>query len=218
MGAGQMLSSAERLRLGLLVGSGLLVAVIGGFLEYAHYRTHRIIRDLPGRLGATITKEFGAYTYSQSLQGKTVFTIHAAQAVQHKDGNYTLHDVNMVMYGRKGDRADHISGSQFEYDEKSGLVHAVGVVHLDLQTPPAAGDTAKPRAGRDGAASDRVIHITTSGLVYSQKASVATTDQEIEFSFAGLTGRALGAESNSSTGHVVLQSAVEMSGIEHGQP
>src|SRR6202140_2364176 len=155
-----MRSSVERLRVGLVVGAGLLVAVIAAFLSYAHYRTHRILHDLPGRLGASITKEFGSYTYSQSLQGKTVFTIHAAQAVQHKDGNYTLHDVNMVMYGRKGDRADHISGSQFEYDEKSGLVHAVGVVHLDLQTPAASGDTAKARTGRDGAANDRVIHIT----------------------------------------------------------
>jgi lipopolysaccharide export system protein LptA len=253
-----MLSSVERLRMGLLVGAGLLLTVIGGFLGYAHYRTHRIIRDLPGRLGATITKEFGSYTYSQSLQGKTVFTIHAAQAIQHKDGNYTLHDVNMVMYGRKGDRADHIAGSQFEYDQKTGMVHAVGVVHLDLEAPPAnsplpgesvagmstpsaagppgagqvgkraasqsvAGEKAggKPSAvaaGKDGAANDRVIHITTSGLVYSQKSNVAQTDQEIEFSFAGLTGRALGAEYDSNTGHVVLRAAVEVSGLERGQP
>jgi lipopolysaccharide export system protein LptA len=232
MVAGQMLSSVERLRMGLLVGAGLLVAVIGGFLWYAHYRTHRILRDLPGRLGATITKQFGAYTYSQSLQGKTVFTIHAAQAVQHTDGNYTLHDVNMVMYGRKGDRADHISGSEFEYDQKAGLVHAVGIVHLDLEAPPADGAPGKPVAGqgdsqnaaakpkpaRDGAANDRVIHITTSGLVYSQKQNLATTDQEIEFSFAGLTGRALGAQYNSATGYVVLQAAVEVSGLERGQP
>ena len=142
-----MLTSVERLRIGLLVGSGLLVAVIGGFLEYAHYRTHRIIHDLPGRLGATITKEFGSYTYSQSVQGKTVFTIHAAQAVQHKNGNYTLHDVNLVMYGTKGDRADHISGSQFEYDEKTGVVHAVGIVHLDLQAPAPEGEPGKQAAG-----------------------------------------------------------------------
>src|SRR5271168_3084978 len=148
-----MLSSVERLRMGLLVGAGLLVAVIGGFLWYAHYRTHRILRDLPARLGASISKQFGAYTYSQSLEGKTVFTIHAAQAIQHTDGNYTLHDVNMVLYGRKGDRADHISGSQFEYDQKAGLVHAVGVVHLDLQAPPAAGPSGtagKPAAAQEG--------------------------------------------------------------------
>jgi lipopolysaccharide export system protein LptA len=229
-----MLSSVERLRMGLLVGAGLLVAVIGGFLEYAHYRTHRILRDLPGRLGASISKEFGAYTYSQSLQGKTVFTIHAAQAIQHTNGNYTLHDVNMVMYGRKGDRADHISGSEFEYDQKAGLVHAVGVVHLDLQAPPAeeaakpaagagsglgtgATAAAKPKPAKDGAGNDRVIHITTSGLVYSQKQNLATTDREVEFSFSGLTGRALGAQYNSQTGYVVLQSAVEVSGLERGQ-
>ena len=228
-----MHSSVERLRIGLLVGVGLLVAVIAAFLSYAHYRTHRILHDLPGRLGASITKEFGSYTYSQSVQGKTVFTIHAAQAVQHKNGNYTLHDVNLVMYGTKGDRADHISGSQFEYDEKAGVVHAVGLVHLDLQAPAAEGEAGKQQSGekpageqpkgrasavKDGAASDRVIHITTSGLVYSQKQAVAATDEQIEFSFAGLTGRALGAEYDANTGHVVLRSAVEVSGLERGQP
>ena len=72
-----MLSSVERLRMGLLVVAGLLVAVIGGFLWYAHYRTHRILRDLPGRLGASISKQFGAYTYSQSLQGRKIYTIRA---------------------------------------------------------------------------------------------------------------------------------------------
>lgn len=218
-----MRSSIERLRVGLLVGAAVLVAVIAGFLGYAHYRAHRILKDLPGMLGATITKEFNGYTYSQSLKGKTVFTLHAAKAVQRKDGTYTLHDVAMTMYGRRGDRNDHISGAQFEYDEKAGVVRAVGVVHLDLQAADSAAGLAGglPVAGRAGSArsskASRVIHVTTSGLVYTQKLGVAATPEAIEFDSNGLRGHAVGAEYDSDTGHVVLQTAVRVEGTEQGK-
>ena len=72
--------SVERLRIGLLVGAGLLVVVIAAFLGYARYRIQRGIAGLPGRLGATITRESNGYTYSQSDGKKTVFTIHAAKS------------------------------------------------------------------------------------------------------------------------------------------
>ena len=94
------------------------MVVLAGFFGYARYKLHRALVDLPGRLGATITKEFNGYTYSQSDHGKTVFTIHASKAVQHTDGTLTLHDVSMILYGKKGDRADRISGDEFEYDTK----------------------------------------------------------------------------------------------------
>src|SRR5580698_3038691 len=85
--------SVERLRVWLLVGAGLLVMVIAGFLGYAHYRAHRFLTNLPKKLGIDIRQETNAFTYSQSVGSKTVYTIHAAKAIQHKDGNYTLRDV-----------------------------------------------------------------------------------------------------------------------------
>jgi lipopolysaccharide export system protein LptA len=222
-----MRTSVERLRIGLLAGAGLLVLVIAGFLGYARYRIHRAIGKLPERLGATITKEFNGYTYSQSDGKRTIFTIHASKATQHEDGKYSLHDVNMVLYGHTGDRADHISGSDFEYDTKEEVVRAIGVVHLDLEAPaPESGDARKHLAGAQEADAGRgeagpgkrVVHVKTSGLVYSKKLSTATTDEGIEFAFGGFTGHAVGAQYNSDTGHVVLQSAVTVSGVDKGKP
>ena len=218
-----MRTSVERLRIGLLVGAGLLVLLIAAFLGYARYKVHRALVDLPGKLGASITKEFNGYTYSQSDGKKTIFTIHAAKAVQHKDGTYSLHDVNMVLYGKKGDRADHISGDDFEYDTKEEVIRAVGIVHLDLQAPEAAGtdssESAKHLAGAstmhdEAVPGSRVIHVKTSGLVYLKKLGVAATQEEIEFGFGGFTGHAVGAEYNSDTGRVVLQSAITVSGLD----
>ena len=213
--------------MGLLVGAGLLVLVIAAFFGYARYKIYRSIGKLPERLGATITKEFNGYTYSQSDGKRTIFTIHASKATQHEDGTYSLHDVNMILYGHSGDRADHISGSDFEYDTKAEEVRAAGVVHLDLEAPaPENGDARKHLAGASEADASRgeagpgkrVIHVKTSGLVYSKKLSTATTDQGIEFAFGGFTGHAVGAEYNSDTGHVVLQSAVTVSGVDKGRP
>jgi len=221
--------SVERLRVWLLAGAVLLVIVIAAFLGYARYRAHRFLTELPGKLGADIRQETNSFTYSQSggPEGKTLYTIHAAKAIQHKDGRYTLRDVGIVLYGRKQERADRIYGSEFEYDQKAGVVRAMGEVHLDLEAPTAKDAHAKMdyAAGKDlkGKGEHEVddahlIHVTTSGLVYLEKLGVAATDQEIEFEAGGVKGQAVGADYSSDTGVVVLHSAVKMVGLEKGQP
>src|SRR5271154_521605 len=176
--------SVDRLRVWLLVGAGLLVIVVASFLGYAHYRAHRFLRDLPQKLGVDVRRETNNITYSQSVEGRTVYTIHAAKAVERSDGKMTLHDVGIVLYGRKQDRADRIYGNEFEYDPKNQVIRAVGEVHIDLQAPQAADSNAKMdyaagkdlhgattgvAAGEHEATDERLIHVTTSGLVFLQK-------------------------------------------------
>src|SRR5271170_862999 len=229
--------SVERLRVWLLVGAGLLVVVVAAFLGYAHYRKHRYLANLPAKLGIDVRQETNNFTYSQSVQGRTVYTIHAAKAVERSDGKMTLHDVGIVLYGRQQDRADRIYGNEFEYDQAAGVVRAVGEVHIDLQAPAAADSKGKMdyAAGKDlhGGEADssggsvaggheskdeRLIHVTTSGLVFLQKLGVAATDKDIEFESGGLTGHAVGADYNSDTGVVVLHSAVKVNGLQHDRP
>src|SRR5712675_1747976 len=221
--------SIERLRFWLLAGAGLLVIVIAAFLGYAHYRAHRYLRDLPQKLGVDIRRETNNVTYSQSVQGRTVYTIHAAKAVERSDGKVTLHDVGIVLYGRKQDRADRIYGNEFEYDQKNEIIRAVGEVHIDLQAPAAAdanakmdyaagkglqGDARGAHEGKD----DRLIHVTTSGLVFLRKLGVAATDKDIEFASGGMTGHAVGADYSADTGVVVLHAAVKVNGLQHDRP
>jgi lipopolysaccharide export system protein LptA len=218
--------SIERLRIWLLVGASLLVMVIVAFLGYAHYRAHRFLAELPAKLGIDVARETDAFTYSQSLGGRTIYTIHAAKALQHRDGKYTLHDVGIVVYGKNSDRADRIYGSEFEYDQKEQVATATGEVHLDLQAPAPADAQAKRNyaAGGELAGSkqpepgDHIIHVKTSGLVFMQKLGVAATDKEIEFEYGGMTGHAMGADYDSDTGVVVLHSAVKIVGLQQGQP
>ena len=64
----------------------------------------------------------------------------------------------------------------------------------------------------------RMIHVKTSGLVFMQKLGVAATDQAIEFEYGGMTGHAVGADYDSDTGVLVLHSAVQVVGLQQGQP
>ncbi len=226
--------SVERLRVWLLAGAGLLVVVIAAFLGYAHYRAHRFLTNLPKKLGMDIRRETNNVTYSQTVEGRTIYTIHAADEVEHLNGKMTLHDVGIVLYGRKEDRADRIYGKEFEYDQAAGVIRAVGEVHIDLQAPQAEGADAKKdyAAGKDlqGSTSgpggigehenkdERLIHVTTSGLVFLQKLGVAATEKDIEFASGGLTGHAVGADYNSDTGVVVLHSLVKVNGLQHDRP
>jgi lipopolysaccharide export system protein LptA len=233
--------SVERLRVWLLVGAALLVLVVAGFLGLARYRAHRFLTDLPAKLGADVRQETNGFTYSQSVGPKTMFTIHAAKAIQHKDGKYTLRDVGIAVYGHgegqgSGERVDRIYGKEFDLDRAAGVVKAIGEVHLDLQAPAAKDSSGKMdyAAGKDlkrtdgsiapeamhevGRDDTRMIHVKTSGLVYLEKLGVAATDQDIEFEYNGLTGHAKGADYNADSGVLNLQSAVKVSGLERGQP
>ncbi|SNS43726.1 lipopolysaccharide export system protein LptA [Granulicella rosea] len=214
--------SIRKLQVGLLAGAGVLILVIAGYLGYSRLQARQFLHDLPGKLGIDIKQETNGYTYSQSSQGKTIYTIHAAKAVQHTNGKWTLHDVGIVLYGRKQDRADHIYGSQFEYDQPAGQIVATGEVQIDLAAPSSTGHgkNAAPVVsnGEPGSANDHVIHIRTSGLSYEEKTHRAVTDQQVEFTSGGLSGHAHGADYDSESGLIVLRTDVLLSGIMQDKP
>ena len=203
-----MAVSTRALRVGLAATAVLLVGVVAGFIGYAHWRARAFVLGLPGRLGIDITQETDHFTYSQSLKGKTVFTVHAAKEMEHKDGRITLHDVGIVLYGAKGDRDDRIHGMEFEYDQKDGILRAIGEAVIDLGGPVAD----KPRD------ESRVIHVKTQGLVFRQKERTAATDAYVEFQVGGLNGNAIGADYDAGAGRVVLRQQVKVSGLRNDRP
>ena len=202
--------STRSLRIGLVLSAVLLVAVVASFIGYAHYRTNRFLAGLPGKLGMKITQETDNFTYSQSLKGKTVFTVHASKEIQRSDGRITLKDVGIVLFGRKADRADRIHGNEFEYDQKKGTMRAIGDAFIDLSEPAAKS------GAKQGNLDSQMIHVKTNGLVFLQKERTASTDGMIEFAAGGLSGNALGASYDSNLGVLVLRSAVQLSGLRGG--
>ncbi len=198
-----------RLRQGILILAGLLVAVLIGFFAYAHYRLRLFEKDLPARLGINIQQTANGYTYSQSSKGHTLYTIHASKLIQYKEGgNATLHDVAITLYGPVGsNRTDRIYGSDFDYDAKNQIVSAQGTVVIDLQGFGDENEAASPQ---------NTIHVKTSGLVFNQQTGQADTSQHTEFSFPKASGSSTGAHYNSKTGVLVLDSQVEMATTTNG--
>jgi lipopolysaccharide export system protein LptA len=209
----------ERVRRWLVVIALAVIVLIGSVFGYARYRAHRFLARLPKQLGIDITSETNGFTWSQSVKGKTLFTIHAAKAVQRHDGKTTLHDVVIILYGRTVDeqnkeRTDRIYGNEFEYDQPNGVIRAVGEVHIDLQAPGASDPHAAVAAARhsglqDEPLDDGVIHVRTSGLVFLQKLGVAATDEPLDFHANGVDGDAHGADYDADSGVLILRKDVK---------
>jgi lipopolysaccharide export system protein LptA len=209
--------SIQRLRWVLLAGAVLLVVVLTAYIGYGRYRALSIYTRLLKHSGATITHDTNGFTYSQSVKGKTVFTLHAKKATQIGDGKWQLHDAAMTLYGRVPDHPDHIYGSEVEYDENEGVARAIGDVLMDLEAPSALAGN-HPAPAEDSNSADRIIHVKTNGLVYLRKLGVAATDKQVELHYGQVQGTALGAEFNTGQNILRLLADVKMDGLTHDTP
>ncbi|MDT8068885.1 MAG: LPS export ABC transporter periplasmic protein LptC [Terriglobia bacterium] len=199
--------SVPRLRTWFGILAIATVAVVAGFYFYARIQLRRIVKEAPQKLGVEIQQSTQGFSFSKSEGGRTLFTIRASKAVQYKDGGRAeLQDVNIIVYGREGNRFDQISGSGFEYDPQSGIVKANGEVNIDLEgnaLGPSLPDQQVPKELKNP------IHLTTSGLVFNQKTGFAETKQKIEFHVPQASGSAMGATYDSRSNVLTLNSNVK---------
>jgi lipopolysaccharide export system protein LptA len=203
----------ERLRLAVLILAGVLLLAIVGFVIYSHWRLRHIAQDLPARLGISIQQTTRGYVLSKTEQGRTIFTLHAARAIQFKSGKrVSLHDVQIDMYSRSGGPPDTISGSDFEFDPSSEIVTSHGETHIVLYPPQ--NTTAAPTKKNQ----NQPVRVITNGLVFSQKTGVATCTGEVDFQIADSSGQATGASYESKQGRLTLQSQVAMTTVVQNRP
>ena len=218
-----MPQSIQRLRWVLIAGAFLLLGVLAAFIGYGRYRAVKAYRQIIARSGVSVTHDSNGVTYSQSLKGKKIFTIRAKTESTLGGGKYALHDAELLLYDRNGDAADHIYGSEMEYDQNEQVARAKGDVFMEIHPPEglangghSAAQPGTPAKARPQAAP--VIHVRTSGLVYVRKLGVAATDQQVEFNYGDMTCTALGAEFNTNENTLKLLANVRMDGLAHGKP
>ncbi|HEX4310831.1 MAG TPA: LptA/OstA family protein [Acidobacteriaceae bacterium] len=204
------------LRQWIVGAAALLLAVVAGFFIYGRNRFRHIEKDLPGRLGINVSQTANNITFSQATQGHTLFTLKASKQVQMKSGHVLLHDVDITLYGPPGSgRTDRIFGSDFDYDQTHGIIVSQGDVNIELQ-----GTNGPAPANGSGAAGDpdsNAIRVKTRGLTFVQKTGEATTAQAVEFQLPRAAGVAVGADYNSKTGVVVLNSQVHITTSTNGK-
>ncbi|GAA3768162.1 hypothetical protein GCM10022270_31290 [Terriglobus aquaticus] len=188
-----------------IVFTVLLVSLIG----YARYRALRARLNLPKQLGIDIKSEANGFTISRSgKDGRPLFTIHGSKAIQHQNGITTLRDVAVTLYGPAGsNRTDSIRGGEFEYDQKNGVLRAMGETLLDVGI--AEGSNAPANAKR--------LTMQGKGLVFLQKLGLASTKEQIRFQYGASQGEAVGADYDMDTGVVTLQHDVHLHSAENRQ-
>ncbi len=225
--------SIQRFRWVLLAGAVVLIIVLAAFIGYGRYRALQAYRQIIAHSGVSITRDSNGVTYSQSVKGRKVFTIRAKTESDLGNGKYALHDAELVLDDHSGQPAEHISGSEIEYDENEGVARAAGEVYMDIEPPrvltSSGTKSAKPSgppirsshssrsSPPDGSGTaSQVIHVRTSGLVYVRKLGTASTTQEAEFTYGQMRCTALGAVFNANLSTLDLLSNVRMDGLAHG--
>lgn len=210
----KMRFTIERMRTLVLAAGVLLVVALVAFLAVGKWKNMLDGRDLPKRLGKDIMQEARGVTYTEAHGGHVLFKIHASRAEQLKNEHALLHDVKIEFFAKDGRGVDSISGSDFEYDQKSGVGMAEGPVEITLTRPQAtAANGAKlpevPAAG--------TVQVQTSGLSFNQNSGVLTTTKKVNFTLTSGSGSAVGAVYDSQQGFLVLDRAVELTATRGGR-
>ncbi|HMK31985.1 MAG TPA: LptA/OstA family protein, partial [Terriglobales bacterium] len=200
--------SVSRLRIWFASAAIFLLILVAGFYTYGRHRLRRLFQSAPQKLGVEIQQSTQGFTLSKSQGGHTLFTLHASNAVQYKQGGKAeLKDVSIVVYGRESNRYDQIYGSDFAYDPQTGNVTAQGEVHIDLEgnaSGEVRSDQVPPRELKNP------IHLKTSGLVFNKDTGIAHTKERIEFRVPQISGSALGAKYDPKANALLLDSNIRL--------
>src|SRR6185437_6028750 len=205
----------ERMRTLVLAAGVLLVIALAAFLAVGKWRNVLSGRDLPKKLGKNVVQEASNVTYTDAHGGHVLFRIHASRAEQLRNQHALLHDVQIEFFSKDGRSIDKIAGSDFEYDQKSGMGTARGPVQITLTRPPMKqlNDTNLPEVP----AAAGTVRVETSGLAFNQNTGVLTTSEKVNFTMAGGSGSAVGAKYDSQQGYLALDREVDLTTIRGGR-
>jgi lipopolysaccharide export system protein LptA len=198
---------ARHLRNWFLAAALVVIAVVAGFYLHGRRQVERAVRSVPRQqLGTGVSQSTSGFSLSKSEGGRTLFTIRADKAIQFgQRGRAELDKVDIIVYGKQGNRFDQIYGDKFSYDPQTGGVAADGEVHIDLEANaegPQRPDQAQPAALKNP------IHFKTRDLVFNQKTAFASTSKAVEFRIPQASGAAMGATYDARQNVLTLQSAV----------
>ncbi len=128
-------------------GTGLVVAALGITviaITVAFWRSkarREKALPVPRALPTNVNQQLSGYSFTRSVEGRQIFTVHAARTVAFKEGGTTvLEDVMVEVFGREGNRRDVLRTHVCEANVQSGSLFCAGRVQIELgaETGPAA--------------------------------------------------------------------------------
>jgi lipopolysaccharide export system protein LptA len=156
------------------------------------------------------------FHYSKIESGQTVYSIKAWRNLGMKDNKNILEDVEILVYGRGGDRYDRIHSARADYDQDSGTVQFEGDVTMLLSSKNQEAEASRLSDTDPRKELLNKTQIKTSKVTYSQRTNRVDTPAPVQFTFNDLSGSAVGMHYDASTDQLSLERDVRVR-LDHGE-
>ena len=187
-------------RILLLVMAGVLLASVG-FYAVRRWQFQQARQSAPAPLPVGVEQQTEKFSFSQSEGSQTLFTIEAARSIEQTSETMVLENVNVVLYGKEGDREDKIQASRCTYDRSEGEIFCPGEVIIVLH------------GGNSEEASEvasESLQIITSGVRFNAEQEAAWTEGFVRFAWPKGEGQAVGLRYDSRESSLELEKEVEL--------
>jgi lipopolysaccharide export system protein LptA len=182
--------------------AALVVALVLALFGWRVRQVARATRHPPAPVPASVAQRSLEFTFSGVEGQQTVYTIRAARATQFSGRNQSLlEDVEIVVYGRHGERHDEIHTHSCDYLPATGGIVCHGQMNIHLENLPMSAQSTAP-AG---------IDVETRNVTFDRDTGAASTDAPVVFRFPRGQGTALGLTYFSRQSDLQLHSNVQLS-------
>lgn len=186
----------------------MLAVIVGGVFVYRQIRASHEQSKAPEIVPSSVQQQSDVFAFSKVEQARTIFTVRAAHATQYKDQNRAvLEDVWITIYGRDGSRNDNIHTRECSYEPLSGDVRCEGEVQIDLQSAKQASQA--PAKSPESQIPIGALRVKTRDLKFNRETGIASTTEQVDFTFPQGTGSGEGMTYSTSDATVTVQKDVK---------
>jgi lipopolysaccharide export system protein LptA len=193
-------SEARRYARWSLAAAGLLALAVAGVYVRNAFLARQAEKKAPPAVPPTVEQRSNEFSFSKVEGQRTIYTVKASRATEFKEGSRNLlEDVDIVVYGKRGDRRDKLQTRACDFISNTGKISCAGEVQINLQAASAPSTSAN------------AIQITTSAVTFDRDSGEARTDKPVTFHWPAGEGRAVGMSYGSGAGVLRLRQGVELS-------
>jgi lipopolysaccharide export system protein LptA len=167
----------------------LLAGITFGIYLRRQWVAHVEKKNAPPSLPEDKERQSIGLTFSKVEGNRTIFTVQASKSTDFKGQDISLlEDVQIIVFGKTGDRHDVIHTHSCNYSRDDGDIQCSGAVLMELQSAATA-----ERARQEPSTASSVIRVETSGVTFERATGRAQTVAPAKFSFPDGRGEGLGA-------------------------
>ena len=191
----------------LLAGATFLVYLERGWVRHAERK------KAPPPAPVEVSRQSASINFKKVDQNQTIFEVTASRSTEFKGKeDNLLEEVQITIFGKKGERHDQIHTKSCQYGKESGGIVCSGDVQITLLSAM----DAQRAAGRPATAKALATHVETREVTFDRASGVARTDQRVTFEFPSGHGEAQGLEYHSEDGSLELMRNVRLNLVQSG--